>query len=414
MKKQITESDLINLAKGLREYLGEAGPTYNADIQNSPAWKALQAQYDAAPAGSQARKDIAYKMQQMHLANAASSQAASPAPEPVVPANSVVKPDPAWVSKRIGPGYEGATWTKQADGKWLAKKSDGTSDRAYTPALIAELDKMWAQQKPSSSTGSTTTANTTANTPANTTANTTSGADTSPKSTARAYTNGTIGPGSSGQPVKDLQKQLGIPETGVWDKATSDKVIATQKEIGTNPDGKWGPQSRAKYDAWKATQPAATTTSTQSNTPEPSDEMRRDYERDTAQKPSATDAAPTGMQAQGDDEGNTIITRPDGSTMVVGPDGKQIPQASNPNLPQNQGVVNTVRNWFNNKGEFQKPVGYQGTTPATADVGGGGMKPAPETTPVTDGSGKPTNAVTRNESVQYDDLKRIVSLIHYR
>lgn len=36
-------------------------------------------------------------------------------------------------------------------------------------------------------------------------------------------------------------------------------------------------------------------------------------------------AAPTGVQAQGDDEGNTMITKPDGTVQVVGPDGKPLP-----------------------------------------------------------------------------------------
>jgi hypothetical protein len=97
-------------------------------------------------------------------------------------------------------------------------------------------------------------------------------------------------------------------------------------------------------------------------------------------------AAPTGMQAQGDDEGNTTITRPDGSTMVVGPNGQQIMQGSNPALPQNQGVVNTVSNWAQNKGQFQKPTGFQ---PAPAPV---------------------------QETVSYgqdESLARIVSLVRY-
>ena len=51
---------------------------------------------------------------------------------------------------------------------------------------------------------------------------------------------------------------------------------------------------------------------------------------------SPAPAAPTGTTAQGDDEGNTMITKPDGTTMVVGPDGNAIKPGSNPNLPQNK------------------------------------------------------------------------------
>jgi len=47
-----------------------------------------------------------------------------------------------------------------------------------------------------------------------------------------------------------------------------------------------------------------------------------------ATKPAAAapaTAAPTGTVAQGDDEGNTMITKPDGTVQVVGPDGNVIP-----------------------------------------------------------------------------------------
>ena len=101
--------------------------------------------------------------------------------------------------------------------------------------------------------------------------------------------------------------------------------------------------------------------------------------------------APAGMQAQGDDEGNTTITRPDGSTMVVGADGKQIMPGSNPNLPQNKGVLNTVKNAVKGTGDFQKPTGFIPPAPAAA--------PAPT-----------------QESVGFrnDELSRIVSLVHHR
>ena len=57
---------------------------------------------------------------------------------------------------------------------------------------------------------------------------------------------------------------------------------------------------------------------------------------DTLKKNAGLPAAPTGVQAQGDDDGNTTITRPDGTTMVVGPDGNAIKPGSNPNLAANK------------------------------------------------------------------------------
>jgi hypothetical protein len=85
--------------------------------------------------------------------------------------------------------------------------------------------------------------------------------------------------------------------------------------------------------------------------------------------PATKPAAPTGMQAQGDDEGNTTITRPDGSTMVVGPNGQQIMPGSNPNLPQNKGVVNTIKNAVTGQGDFQKPTGFIPPTTVGESVG---------------------------------------------
>ena len=106
----------------------------------------------------------------------------------------------------------------------------------------------------------------------------------------------------------------------------------------------------------------------------------------TAAPAAAAPAAPAGMTAVGDDEGNTTITRPDGSTMVVGADGKQIMPGSNPNLPQNKGVFNTIKNAATGQGDFQKPTGF--------------IPPA-------------TNLAVK-ESTGYDEIQRIVSLVHYK
>jgi hypothetical protein len=65
-------------------------------------------------------------------------------------------------------------------------------------------------------------------------------------------------------------------------------------------------------------------------------------ELDNIKKNAGLPAAPAGVQAQGDDEGNTMITRPDGTTMVVGPDGNAIKPGSNPNLPTNKAQAAAV------------------------------------------------------------------------
>ena len=103
--------------------------------------------------------------------------------------------------------------------------------------------------------------------------------------------------------------------------------------------------------------------------------------------------------------------------MVVGPNGQQIMPGSNPNLPQNKGVLNTASNWLQNKGEFQKPTGFippAGSAPAPA-------APAPATGGVVDGSGKPVVSgngqqvrTGTQESVSFDELQRLVTLVHHR
>jgi hypothetical protein len=97
------------------------------------------------------------------------------------------------------------------------------------------------------------------------------------------------------------------------------------------------------------------------------------------------------VQAQGDDAGNTTITRPDGSTMVVGPDGTPYIPGSNPNLPKNQDTR----------------TGYEKFAPNFL-----GGKDAPV---VPNASNTSPWQQTANESTYKEDqaLARIVSLVNY-
>jgi len=106
---------------------------------------------------------------------------------------------------------------------------------------------------------------------------------------------------------------------------------------------------------------------------------------------AAKDQAPGGPQTTVDDDGNTTITRPDGSSMVVGPDGKQIMPGSNPNLPQNQGAFNKLGNWLTNKGQYQKPGGFQ---------------PPPGAAPAKPAGGPPDMGVS-GESVNYSNQRMV-------
>ena len=89
----------------------------------------------------------------------------------------------------------------------------------------------------------------------------------------------------------------------------------------------------------------------------------------------AGQAAPAGVQAQGDDEGNTTITRPDGTTMVVGPDGNAIKPGSNPNLPQNKQAAKEKEYAANADAEDQA-MGAAMTANAQAAAGGQAASPA--------------------------------------
>jgi len=71
----------------------------------------------------------------------------------------------------------------------------------------------------------------------------------------KAWAKGVLGAGSKGPEVNALQKQLGIPETGVFDAATKAAVIKKQTELKVKPDGAWGPASQAAMAAVKETAP---------------------------------------------------------------------------------------------------------------------------------------------------------------
>lgn len=176
-----------------------------------------------------------------------------------------------------------------------------------------------------------------------------------------------------GAPAKPAAPAAGKSDPNVM--ALQQKLIAAGAKI--KADGIMGPATRAaqaqfpnvttQTDAEKAVAADINSADKTPATPTP------------APAPAAP-AAPAGMQAVADDDGNTTITRPDGSTMVVGPDGKQIMPGSNPNLPQNKGFLNTLSNKVQGKGEFQQPTGF---IPAVKESA-------------------------------YDELQRIVSLIHHR
>ena len=184
-------------------------------------------------------------------------------------------------------------------------------------------------------------------------------------------------------------------------------AMAKYPDVTTDPNA---PQNQAPAAVDTAPVPASANASS-SYTGAPAAPAAAPEAPAAAPAPEAPAAAPApGMTAQGDDEGNTTITRPDGSTMVVGADGKQIMPGSNPNLPQNKGVVNTVKNAVAGTGDFQKPTGF--IPPAAAPA----AAPAPAAQSPYALTAKTGAPGLKAESIgfQNDELSRIVSLVHHR
>jgi len=173
-------------------------------------------------------------------------------------------------------------------------------------------------------------------------------------------------------------------------KALQDKLIAAGAKI--KADGIMGPQTRAA----QAQFPNVTT---QTDAEKAHAASLGDAPAQTqAANPTPAAAAPAGVQAVGDDEGNTTITRPDGSTMVVGPDGKPYIPGSNPNLPQNQDKRSAYEKIAPNfMGGKSAPVVPNAQTTSPWQTAQGQSQPAAE-------------SVTYKED---QSLARIISLANY-
>ena len=90
-------------------------------------------------------------------------------------------------------------------------------------------------------------------------------------------------------------------------------------------------------------------------------------------KPTAPAVAPGGVQAQGDDDGNTMITKPDGTVQVVGPDGKPLPNGGrvDPAAPAKPAAVDPAVAATREKfkalmDKLEKTGGVSGSAPAPA------------------------------------------------
>lgn len=69
-----------------------------------------------------------------------------------------------------------------------------------------------------------------------------------PAPAPKQWATGVLGVGSQGPEVKALQKRLGIPDDGSYGPATKQAVIDLQKKLGVTADGAYGPQTKAAHD----------------------------------------------------------------------------------------------------------------------------------------------------------------------
>ena len=148
-------------------------------------------------------------------------------------------------------------------------------------------------------------------------------------------------------------------------------------------------------------------------------------------KPAAP-AAPIGTTAQGDDAGNTMITKPDGTVQVVGPDGNVIPPGGGRETPPggatpaavDPAVAATREKFKALMDKLEKTGGVSGSAPAPKPTQ---IAPAPKK-PATGASTKPSQPLPgvtgvpgaqisntpAAESVTYEDDQILLAIKNVR
>jgi hypothetical protein len=127
--KKLNESQLIEQARGLRDYLAqidEAGPTYNADPKNNPANQPAGNSFDAKLAQANAA-------QKAKLSGTKPAQGASPAPTTpaALPKGSPGPRPSSWADRLMGSDKR---WDSQYASKW---NPDGTAKKTAVAAKPA-------------------------------------------------------------------------------------------------------------------------------------------------------------------------------------------------------------------------------------------------------------------------------------
>jgi hypothetical protein len=148
-------------------------------------------------------------------------------------------------------------------------------------------------------------------------------------------------------------------------------------------------------------------------------------------KPAAP-TAPIGTTAQGDDAGNTMITKPDGTVQVVGPDGNVIPPGGGKETPPgaatkpaavDPAVAATREKFKALMDKLEKTGGVSGSAPAPAapkptapakPTTGAGTKPAQSLPGVTGVPGAQISNTPAAESVTYEDDQTLLAIKNIR
>lgn len=214
------------------------------------------------------------------------------------------------------------------------------------------------------------------------------------KPAPKTWNKGVLGRGMKGPEVSALQKKLGIPETGVYDAATVAAVQKLQKTLGVDADGAYGPITRAAHEkSGQAAKPAT-------NVAAPGQPGYTAPQPELGTRKGATQAIPTTPVNPANPGGVS-------SKMDITPDQAQ--------AVLDNGSERDIQA-FGGRERLQQLAGIANTPPSAAtqatstDSTGNATDPesqvfvnpaAPATAPVKESSG-------------YDEVQRIVSLVHYR
>ena len=234
-----------------------------------------------------------------------------------------------------------------------------------------------------------------------------------PAPAPKQWATGVLGVGSQGPEVKALQKRLGIPDDGSYGPATKQAVIDLQKKLGVTADGAYGPQTKAAHD--KSGQGGMT-----SATPTVS-QTAPDQVNQTQQTFNATQGVAQGRIDPNSARGQATIAQPVTPTPPGNPGGAGKNATFTPDqIAAAQEALKDPKISARDKAFYtdmiaRQPAPAPATAPAKVMV-----KPADPMqaniwmrdygkTHNPDGTPKVVS-----EGTGYNELERIVSLVHYR